>query len=219
MHDKPSAGGYCAPCGGCGNVYGKESSGGKNMDLLKEMLLKEATVVNSDVLKVDSLLNHGAHPRLTMEMGREFARRFKGEKITKVVTLESSGIPVAFCTAYELDVPLVFARRKKTLPDDEEVYSVRVPSYTRGMMTDLIISRELLTPKDSVLIIDDIIANGDAAKGLVRIIELSGARLAGIGIVLEKTFQTGGKWLRELGCRVETLVKIKSLENGQIVFE
>lgn len=189
------------------------------MDILKEMILKEAVVVNSDVINIDSLLNHGAHPRLTMEMGREFARRFAGEKITKIITLESSGIPAAFCTAYELDVPLVFARRKKTLPANEEVYSERVPSYTKGMMTDLFISRKLLTAEDSVLIIDDIIANGDAARGLVRIIERSGARLAGIGIVLEKTFQTGGKWLRELGCRVETLVKIKSLEAGQIIFE
>jgi xanthine phosphoribosyltransferase len=189
------------------------------MDILKEMLLKEAIVANQDVLKVDSLLTHGAHPGLTMEMGREFARRFADEKITKVITVESSGIAVAFCTAYELNVPMVFARRRKTLLADEDVYSERVPSYTKGIMTDLIVSRKLLSAEDSVLLIDDIIANGDAARGLVRIIEKSGARLAGVGIVLEKTFQTGGKWLRELGCRVETLVKIKSLEAGQIVFE
>ncbi len=189
------------------------------MDILKERLLKEATVMSPDVLKVDSLLNHGVDPKLTMEMGREFARRFAGEMVTKVITVESSGIPVAFCTAYELGVPLVFARRKKTLLADGDAYSERVPSFTKGIMTDLIVSRDLLRPDDSVLMIDDIIANGDAAHGLVRIIEQSGARLAGIGIALEKSFQAGGKSLREMGYRVEALVKIKSLESGRIDFE
>lgn len=188
------------------------------MDILKERLLKEAVVLNSDVLKVDSLLNHGVDPQLTMEMGKEFARRFAGENITKVITVESSGIPVAFATALELKVPLVFARRKKTLLGEHDAYTERVPSFTKGIVTDLIVSRQLLRADDSVLFIDDIIANGDAARGMVRIIEQSGARLAGIGIVLEKSFQAGGKALRELGFRVETLVKIQSLEGNTIVF-
>ncbi|MBW5445124.1 xanthine phosphoribosyltransferase [Cohnella sp. CFH 77786] len=188
------------------------------MDILKERLLKEASVLNADVLKVDSLLNHGVDPQLTMEMGREFARRYAGETVTKVITVESSGIPVAFATALELGVPLVFARRKRTLLGEPDAYCERVPSFTKGIVTDLIVSRHLLGPDDSALFIDDIIANGDAARGLIRIVEQSGARLAGIGIVLEKSFQAGGRTLRELGYRLETLVKIKSLDNGVISF-
>ena len=114
------------------------------MDILKKRLLEEASVLNSDVLKVDSLLNHGVDPQLTMEMGREFAHRFAGEPITKVITVESSGIPVAFATAYELGVPLVFARRKRTLLGETDAYCERVPSFTKGIVTDLIVSRHLL---------------------------------------------------------------------------
>ncbi|TJY41592.1 xanthine phosphoribosyltransferase [Cohnella pontilimi] len=189
------------------------------MDLLKQRILKEASIVNADVLKVDSLLNHGADPELTLEMGREFARRFAGETITKVITVESSGIPAAFATALAIGVPLVFARRKKTLIGDPDAYCERVPSFTKGIVTDLIVSRQLLGPADSVLFIDDIIANGDAARGLIRIVEQSGARLAGVGIVLEKSFQAGGRTLRELGYRLESLVRIRSLENHVISFE
>lgn len=188
------------------------------MDILKKRLLEEASVLNSDVLKVDSLLNHGVDPQLTMEMGREFARRYSGEPITKVITVESSGIPVAFATAYELGVPLVFARRKRTLLGETDAYCERVPSFTKGIVTDLIVSRHLLRADDSALFIDDIIANGDAARGLIRIVEQSGAKLVGIGVVLEKSFQAGGRTLRELGFRVESLVKIKSLDNNTITF-
>jgi xanthine phosphoribosyltransferase len=190
----------------------------KTMDILKERILKEASVINSGVLKLDSLLNHGVDPQLTMAMGKEFAARFEGEKITKVITVESSGIPVAFATAYELGVPLVFARRKKTLLGEPDAYCERVPSFTKGIVTDLIVSRHLLSSDDSVLFIDDIIANGDAARGLIKIIEQSGADIAGIGIVLEKSFQAGGRTLRELGFRVETLVKIQSLDDNTITF-
>ena len=188
------------------------------MEILKKRLLKEAIVLNSEVLKVDTLLNHGVDPQLTMEMGREFARRFAGETVTKVITVESSGIPVAFAVAYELGVPLVFARRKRTLLGESDAYCQRVPSFTKGIVTDLIVSRHLLSSEDAVLLIDDIIANGDAARGLIRIIDQSGARLAGIGVVLEKAFQAGGRTLRELGHRVEALVTIKSLDNNTIVF-
>ncbi|THF83346.1 xanthine phosphoribosyltransferase [Cohnella fermenti] len=189
------------------------------MDILKERILQEATIVNSGVLRLDSLLNHGVDPQLTMEMGKEFARRFEGKKITKVITVESSGIPVAFATALTLGVPLVFARRKKTLLGDADAYIERVPSFTKGIVTDLIVSRHLLGEQDSVLFIDDIIANGDAARGLLRIVEQAGATVAGIGIVLEKSFQAGGKALRELGYQVETLVRISSLEGEKITFE
>jgi xanthine phosphoribosyltransferase len=189
------------------------------MDKLKQRILEDASVRSSDVLNLDTILNHQVDPVLTMEMGREFARLFAESQITKVITVESSGIPVAFATAHELGVPLVFARRKKTLINDPDAYVERVPSFTKGIVTDLLVSRQLLTEADRVLFIDDIIANGDAARGLVKIIERSGAKLAGIGIVVEKSFQAGAKALREQGYRVESLVRISSLSNGSISFE
>jgi len=189
------------------------------MDILKERILQQASVLSDDVLRLDSLINHQVDPALTMEMGHEFARRFADEKITKVITIESSGIPAAFAAAYVLGVPLVFARRKKTLIADTEAYIERVPSFTKGMVTDIMVSKQFLTQEDRVLFIDDIIANGDAARGLIKIIERSGAELVALGIVVEKSFQAGGRTLREQGIRVEPLVKISSLENGNIIFE
>ncbi|CAM4307145.1 xanthine phosphoribosyltransferase [Paenibacillus tarimensis] len=189
------------------------------MDLLKEKILKEASIMTSDVLKLDAILNHQVDPVLIMEMGREFARRYAEATITKVITVESSGIPIAFATALTLGVPLLFARRKKTLLADPDSFSERVPSFTKGIVTDIMVSRQFLTPDDKVLFIDDIIANGDAARGLIKIIERSGAELVGLGIVVEKSFQAGGRTIREQGIPVESLVKIASLDNGQITFE
>lgn len=189
------------------------------MELLKERILREASIINQDVLKLDALLNHQVDPQLTMEMGKEFARLYAETPITKVITVESSGIPVAFATALALNVPLVFARRKKTLIADSDAYTERVPSFTKGIVTDIMVSRQFLSPDDTVLFIDDIIANGDAARGLIKIIERSGAKLAGLGIVVEKSFQAGARTIREQEIRVESLVKIASLEGGQIRFE
>ncbi|RXZ80165.1 xanthine phosphoribosyltransferase [Paenibacillaceae bacterium] len=189
------------------------------MELLKERILREGSIVSNDVLKLDGLLNHQVEPELTMEMGREFARRYEGERITKVVTVESSGIPIAFAAALLLNVPLLFARRKKTLIAEPDALCERVPSFTKGIVTDIMVSRQYLKPDDRVLFIDDIIANGDAARGLVKIIERSGAELVGLGIAVEKSFQAGGRTLREQGLRVESLVKIASLEGGKITFE
>lgn len=189
------------------------------MERLKQRILEEASILSNDVLRLDALINHQVDPALTMEMGQEFARRFAEEEITKVITVESSGIPAAFATAHVLGVPLVFARRKKTLIADPDAYCERVPSFTKGMVTDIMVSKQFLGKDDKVLFIDDIIANGDAARGLIKIIERSGAKLAGFGIVVEKSFQAGGKTLREQGIRVEPLVRISSLDNGQITFE
>ncbi|MCQ6563099.1 xanthine phosphoribosyltransferase [Paenibacillus mendelii] len=189
------------------------------MDILKERILREASVINSDVLKLDALLNHQVDPVLTMEMGKEFARRFAEQSVTKVITVESSGIPVAFATALALDVPLVFARRKKTLIADPDALTERVPSFTKGIVTDIMVSKQFLSSDDNVLFIDDIIANGDAARGLIKIIERSGAQLAGLGIVVEKSFQAGARTIREQGIVVESLVKVASLEDGIIRFE
>ena len=188
------------------------------MDILKERILREASVLSSDVLKLDGLLNHQVDPELSMQMGQEFARRFAEENITKIITVESSGIPIAFATALTLNVPLLFARRKKTLIAEPDALSERVPSFTKGIVTDIMVSRQYLSTDDRVLFIDDIIANGDAARGLIKIIERSGASLVGLGIAVEKAFQAGGRTIREQGIRVESLVRIASLEGGTITF-
>ncbi|REK76155.1 xanthine phosphoribosyltransferase [Paenibacillus paeoniae] len=189
------------------------------MEKLKQRILEESSVLSSDVLRMDAIINHQVDPALTMEMGQEFAKRFAEQSITKVITVESSGIPAAFAAAYVLGVPLVFARRKKTLIADPDVYMERVPSFTKGIVTDIMVSKQFLSSDDRLLFIDDIIANGDAARGLIKIIERSGATLVGMGIVVEKSFQAGARTLREQGVRVESLVKIASLDNGEIKFE
>ncbi|RIX59405.1 xanthine phosphoribosyltransferase [Paenibacillus nanensis] len=189
------------------------------MEKLKQRILEQSSILSSDVLRMDAIINHQVDPKLTMEMGQEFAKKFAEYGITKVITIESSGIPAAFATAYELGVPLVFARRKKTLIADPDAYIERVPSFTKGMVTDIMVSKEFLSSEDKLLFIDDIIANGDAARGLIKIIERSGATLAGMGVVVEKSFQSGGRMLREQGIKVEALVKIASLDNGKIKFE
>lgn len=188
------------------------------MEALKRRILEEGVVASDQVLKLDALLNHQVDPVLTMQMGKEFAERFRDENITRVVTVESSGIAVAFATAYELGVPLVFARRKKTLLADPDALSERVPSFTKGIVTDIMLSRQFIHENDRVLFIDDIIANGDAARGMVKIIQRSGAHLAGFGVVVEKCFQAGARTIREQGIRIESLVRIASLSDGTVQF-
>lgn len=189
------------------------------MEVLKKRILEEGVVVSDQVLKLDALLNHQVDPELTMEMGREFARRFAESGVTRIVTVESSGIAVAFATALVMNVPLVFARRKKTLLADPDALCERVPSFTKGIVTDIMLSRQFVSPEDKLLFIDDIIANGDAARGLIKIIERSGAELVGLGVVVEKSFQAGARTIREQGIRLESLVRIRSLEDGQVNFE
>ncbi|RUT27916.1 xanthine phosphoribosyltransferase [Paenibacillus zeisoli] len=189
------------------------------MEALKQRILEEGIVISDQVLKLDGLLNHQVDPELTMQMGKEFAARFREEGVTRVVTVESSGIPAAFATAYELGVPLVFARRKKTLLADPDALCERVPSFTKGIVTDILISRQYISENDRILFIDDIIANGDAARGVVKIIQRSGAELVGVGIVVEKSFQAGGRAIREQGIRLESLVRIMSLNDGKVTFE
>lgn len=187
------------------------------MDGLKEQIMKEGIIVSNQVLKLDSILNHQVDPSQIMEMGKVFASLYKDERITKVLTIESSGISVGFATALEINVPLVFARRRKTLTTDEDALCERVPSFTKGIVTDIMVSRDFLKPEDRVLVIDDIIANGDAVKGLIKIINRSGAELVGLGIVIEKSFQEGAKAIRDQGIRLESIVNIKSLEDGKII--
>jgi xanthine phosphoribosyltransferase len=188
------------------------------MELLKERIRQTGVILSDQVIKLDTLITHQVDPQLMAACGREFAKRFSGDSVTKVLTIESSGISPAFATALELGVPLVFARRKKTLNTDKDAYCERVPSFTKGMVTDIIVSREFLGPGDRVLLIDDMIANGDAARGLIKIIARSGAELVGLGVLIEKAFQTGARTIREQGIRVESLVTITSLDGGEIAF-
>lgn len=188
------------------------------MELLKQKIVQQGVIVSDQVLKLDGLINHQVDPELTMQMGKEFAKRFADCGVTRVITVESSGIAVAFATAYELGVPLVFARRKKTLLAESDMLCERVPSFTKGIVTDILVSREFIADSDKVLFIDDIIANGDAARGLIKIIKRAGAELVGAGIIVEKCFQPGAQAIRDQGIRLETLARIASLEGGQITF-
>jgi xanthine phosphoribosyltransferase len=188
------------------------------MELLKKRIKEVGAVVSDHVLKLDAILNHQVDPQLIMEMGKEFARLFGESKPTKVLTIESSGIPIAYATAFVLGVPLVFARRKKPVTMANSLYIERVPSFTKGMVTDIMVDSEFLHSADRVLLIDDFIANGDAARGLIRIVERAGSELIGVGIAVEKAFQAGGSSLRERGIRVESLARIASLADGCITF-
>jgi xanthine phosphoribosyltransferase len=189
------------------------------MERLKAEMKRHAIVKNDKIVALDAVLNQMVDPSLIMEIGEAFAARFAGESVSKVVTLEASGIAPAFATALRLGVPLVFARRKKTPVADPDVYSERVPSFSKGQVSDLIIAKRLLSHDDRILVIDDIIANGGALAGLLRIIGQAGAEVAGIGIVVEKTFQSGASLIRDKGYRLESLVRIRSLSGGTIEFE
>jgi xanthine phosphoribosyltransferase len=186
------------------------------MKRLVDQVREEGIVLNNNVLKVDSFLNHQMDPVLMQEMGQEFASRFADEQITKVLTIESSGIAPGIMTALALGVRLVFARKRKSLTMTDDIWVEKVYSFTKQEMNDVTVSKRFLAPGDRVLIVDDFLANGEAAFGLARIVEQAGAEVAGIGIVIEKAFQPGGRLLAEAGYRVESLVRVASLENGQV---
>ncbi|GIP23569.1 xanthine phosphoribosyltransferase [Paenibacillus sp. J22TS3] len=188
------------------------------MKLLRDKVMQEGIVLSDQVLKVDSFLNHQMDPVLMKEVGKEFTRRFSGERITKVLTIESSGIAPAIMTALELDVPMIFARKHKSLTLRDNILVEKVYSFTKQETNEITVSKKFLCPEDRVLIIDDFLANGEAAFGLARIVEQIGATVAGIGIVIEKAFQPGGRLLQEAGYQVESLVRIASLENGTVTF-
>ncbi|MFE4713796.1 MULTISPECIES: xanthine phosphoribosyltransferase [Paenibacillus] len=188
------------------------------MELLRRKVIDEGIVLGQGVLKVDSFLNHQMDPVLMREIGREFTRRFNGEEITKVLTIESSGIAPGIMTALELDVPLIFARKQKSLTLTEDIYVEKVYSFTKKETNEITVSKKFIAPGERVLIVDDFLANGEAAFGLARIVEQAGGSVAGIGIVIEKSFQPGHRLLQEAGYRVESLVRIASLTEGQIAF-
>jgi xanthine phosphoribosyltransferase len=189
------------------------------MNLLKNKIEDEGVVLSNTVLKVDSFLNHQVDPELMMEIGKEFARRFKDMGITKVLTIESSGIAPGVMAALQLNVPLVFARKRKSLTLSEGVLTSKVYSFTKQEENTISISSKYIGENDCVLLVDDFLANGQAALGLIDLVKQAGAHVAGIGIVIEKSFQDGGKLVRETGFRVESLAEIQSLENGKVTFK
>ncbi|WP_243292238.1 xanthine phosphoribosyltransferase [Bacillus sp. FJAT-47783] len=189
------------------------------MNLLKKKIEEEGVVLSETVLKVDSFLNHQVDPQLMKAIGEEFVYRFKHKRISKILTIESSGISPALMTALNLNVPLIFARKRKSLTLSEDLITSKVYSFTKQEENTISISNKYIEKDDEVLIIDDFLANGQAALGLIELVEKAGANVAGIGIVIEKAFQNGGKQLRKLGYDVVSLAEIESLKNNQVSFK
>lgn len=188
------------------------------MKILEDRILKDGQVLGHDVLKVDNFLNHQIDPQLMAQIGEEFHRLFKQEKITKILTVESSGIAPAVFTGLAFGVPVVFARKHKSVTLKDDLYTSIVYSYTKKVSNHISISKKFLSDSDRVLVIDDFLANGQAVQGLVDIIDQANAQLAGIGIVIEKTFQKGRELIDKEGIHVESLARIKAFENGQVRF-
>ena len=189
------------------------------MELLKQRIVQDGTVKMPNVIKVDSFLNHQIDVDLLDEIGAEFYRRFKNYGITKIVTIEASGIAIACSAARYFKVPVVFAKKHENKNMDKDVYQVTIHSFTKDKDYEVKISKRFLDSSDKVLIIDDFLANGEAAKGLVAMVEMSGADIAGIGIVIEKGFQNGGKALREKGILVESLAVIENIKDDKVIFK
>lgn len=189
------------------------------MKLLEERIEKDGQVIGENVLKVDSFLNHQVDPMLMDAIGSEFYQLFEGEKpITKILTVESSGIAPAIFTGLKFGVPVVFARKHKSLTLKDDVYSSEVYSFTKQVSNKISISHKFLSQEDRVLIIDDFLANGQAIEGLLDIISQANASLAGVGVVIEKSFQKGRAILDQRGIKVESLARIKEFANGKVIF-
>ena len=190
------------------------------MNFLEERIVKDGVVKPSNVLKVDSFLNHQMDIALMVEIGREFKRRFAGKNITKVLTIEASGIGIAAFVAKEFNVPMVFAKKSKSINIDGEMYVAEVESFTHKNKNQVIVSKRFLGSEDHVLIIDDFLANGCALQGLIQIANGAGATVEGLGIVIEKGFQTGGQIIRNLGYHLESLAIVDAMdaETGAITF-
>ncbi|OCA83694.1 xanthine phosphoribosyltransferase [Bacillus sp. FJAT-27986] len=180
--------------------------------------MEEGQVLSSEVLKVDTFLNHQLDPELMVAIGKEFAKRFKDAGITKILTIESSGIAPSVMAGLELQVPVIFARKKKSLTLQDDLYTSTVYSFTKKEENTICIGQKFLNEEDVVLIIDDFLAKGQAAFGLVDIVNQANAKIAGLGIVIEKSFQDGGEILRDKGYRVESLARIQSLEKNKVIF-
>lgn len=190
------------------------------MNFLEERIVKDGIVKEGNVLKVDSFLNHQMDIRLFDQIGEEFKKRFEGTSINKILTIEASGIGIACVAARQFDVPVIFAKKSKSINIEGEVYVAEVESFTHKCKNQVIVSKKFLNPDDNVLIIDDFLANGCALQGLISIVTSAGANVAGIGIVIEKGFQTGGQIIRNLGYHLESLAIVDGMDTatGKIVF-
>ncbi len=182
------------------------------MNFLEERIVKDGVVKPGNILKVDSFLNHQMDVRLLDQMGEEFHRRFADKPITKVLTIEASGIAIACFVAKYFDVPVVFAKKSKSVNLDGEMYVAEVESFTHKTRNQIIVSKKYIRPEDQVLIIDDFLANGCALQGLISITEEAGATVAGIGIAVEKGFQIGGRVIRNLGYPLESLAIVDGMD-------
>ena len=181
------------------------------MELLKERIRRDGKVKGTDVLKVDSFLNHQMDVELFAEIGKEFKRRFAGCEINKILTIEASGIGIACVVAQYFHCPVIFAKKTQTKNIAGEVYTSKVESFTHGRVYDIIVAKQFLGPGDKVLLIDDFLANGAALEGLAQLVKDAGAELVGAGIVIEKAFQPGGDRLRAKGLRIEALARVQSM--------
>ena len=190
------------------------------MNFLEERIVKDGIVKEGNVLKVDSFLNHQMDIRLFDQIGEEFKKRFEGTPINKILTIEASGIGIACVAARQFDVPVIFAKKSKSINIEGEVYVAEVESFTHKCKNQVIVSKKFLNPDDNVLIIDDFLANGCALQGLISIVTSAGANVAGIGIVIEKGFQTGGQIIRNLGYNLESLAIVDEMDaaTGNIIF-
>ena len=192
----------------------------EKMNFLEERIIKDGIVKEGNVLKADSFLNHQMDIKLFDMMGAEFKKRFAGEKITKILTIEASGIGIACVAAQHFNVPVVFAKKSKSINLEGEMYTAEVESFTHGNKNQIIVSKKFLSEDDKVLIIDDFLANGCALQGLIKIVDDAGASVAGIGIAIEKGFQPGGKIIRNLGYHLESLAIVDDMDShtGEIKF-
>lgn len=190
------------------------------MKILKERIQKDGIVKKGNVLKVDSFLNHQIDVTLLNEMAKEWVKRFEGKKINKILTIEASGIGIACIVAQHFNVPVVFAKKAKSINLDGDMYVAEVESFTHQTVNKVIISKKYLSEEDHVLIIDDFLANGCALQGLIEIAKYAGATVEGIGIAIEKGFQGGGALIRDMGYQLESLAIVESMnaETGEIVF-
>lgn len=193
---------------------------GRVMNFLEERIVKDGVVKEGNVLKVDRFLNHQMDIELFNEMGKEFYKRFEGKKINKILTIEASGIGIACIVAQYFHVPVVFAKKAKSINIEGESYVADVESFTHKVKNQVIVSKKVLLPEDRILIIDDFLANGCALLGLISIIQSAGASVEGIGIAIEKGFQPGGTVIRNLGYQLESLAIVESMDEktGEIVF-
>lgn len=190
------------------------------MKLLKERIRKDGIIKDGNVLKVDSFLNHQMDVELFHEIGLEFKRRFEGQEINKILTIEASGIGIACVVAEVFKVPVLFAKKNQTKNIAGDVYTSKVESFTHGRVYEIRVAKQFLNEGDKVLVIDDFLANGKALEGLIDLINASGATLVGAGIVIEKGFQVGGDLIRSKGVRLESLAIVESMDEktGEIVF-